>query len=229
MTADVRVAAVMVATGLFVLAAVGFVLACERRTGPLIRITKPLMMPLLAVAYLLASARPTYWIVAGLLLGAIGDTALIEPDRGNRFLIGLAAFLLGHIAYVAALLAPVLRDGLPEPWMFLAAAVLAVAGRVVYRLLRPGLGSMKRPVLLYTTVILAMVLAALLRAPLVSGPAFWLPLSGALFFVASDTALAYRAFRRPFPYAGQVVAVTYVLAQSLIVTGVALGEGLALL
>ncbi len=226
---DVRLAAVVVAIALFVLAAVGYVLACERSAGRLIHVTKPLMMPLLAAAYLLASQSPTYWIVAGLLLGAVGDTALIEPDRGNRFLIGLGAFLLGHLAYVAGLLAPVIRDGSPEPWMLLAAAVLAVVGRVVYRQLRPGLGSMKGPVLIYTAVILAMALAALLRAPVVSGPAFWLPLSGAVFFVVSDTALAYRAFRSPFPYAGQVVAVTYVLAQSLIVAGVALGEGLALL
>jgi uncharacterized membrane protein YhhN len=93
--------------------------------------------------------------------------------------------------------------------------------------------------LLYTAVILAMALAALLRAPVVSGPmgstpvvsgpAFWLPLSGAVFFLISDTALAYRAFRRPFAHAGRLVAITYVLAQSLIVSGVALGEGLTLL
>jgi uncharacterized membrane protein YhhN len=219
---------------LFVLAAAGFVFACERSTGRLIRITKPLMMPLLAAAYLLASESPTYWIVAGLLLGAMGDTALIEADRGKRFLIGLAAFLLGHLAYIVALLAPVLRDGSPEPWMLPAAAALAVVGFFVYRLLRPGLGSMKAPVLLYTVVILTMALAALLRAPVVSGPvvpgpAFWLPLVGAVFFLISDTALAYRAFRRPFPHAGRLVAVTYVLAQTLIVTGVALGEGLSLL
>mgnify|MGYP006280215657 CR=1 FL=1 len=227
---EVRLAAVIVAIALFVLAAVGYVLACERSAGRLIHVAKPLMMPLLAAAYLLASQSPTYWIAAGLLLGAVGDTALIEPERGNRFLIGLGAFLLGHLAYVAGLLAPVIRaETSLEPWMLLAAAVLAVVGLFVYRQLRPGLGSMKVPVLTYTAVILAMALAALLRAPVVSGPAFWLPLSGAVFFVVSDTALAYRAFRSPFPYAGQVVAVTYVLAQSLIVAGVALGEGLALL
>ena len=50
-----------------------------------------------------------------------------------------------------------------------------------------------------------------------------------MFFVVSDTALAYRAFLGPFPYAGKVVAVTYVLAQGLIVAGVAVGGGLAVL
>ena len=81
----------------------------------------------------------------------------------------------------------------------LAAAGLAVAGFFVYRLLRPGLGGMKGPVILYTTVILAMALAALVRAPVVSGPAFWLPLSGAIFFIISDTVLAYRTFRIRLP------------------------------
>lgn len=226
---DARTAAVIVTTALFVLSAAGYVLSCERSAGRLLWITKPLMMPLLAAAYLLASQSPSIWIVAGLLLGAIGDTALIEPERGNRFLIGLAAFLLGHIAYVAALLAPVVRAGSVEPWALPAAVALAVVGFLVYRLLRPGLGTMKGPVLLYTVVILAMALAALLRAPVASGPAFYLPLSGAAFFLASDTALAYGAFRRPFAHAGRLVAITYVLAQSLIVSGVALGEGLAVL
>jgi uncharacterized membrane protein YhhN len=232
-------AALMLTTALFLLSAAGYVLACERSPGRPIWITKPLMMPLLAAAYLLASESPSYWIVAGLLLGAIGDTALIEPERGNRFLIGLAAFLLGHLAYVAALLTPVVRAGSVAPWTLPAAVLLAAVGFFVYRLLRPGLGGMKGPVLLYTIVILAMALAALLRAPAVSvptasapvapGAAFWLPLLGAAFFLISDTALAYRAFRRPFPHAGRFVAVTYVLAQTLIVTGVALGEGLTLL
>jgi uncharacterized membrane protein YhhN len=226
------------------IAAAPYILACERSPGRLIWITKPLMMPLLAAAYLLASESPSIWIVAGLLLGAIGDAALIEPERGNRFLIGLGAFLLGHLAYVVALLAPVVRAGSVAPWTLPAAVLLAAVGFFVYRLLRPGLGSVKGPVLLYTIVILAMALAALLRAPAVSGPtasapvvsgpvvpgpAFWLPLSGAIFFLISDAALAYRAFRRPFPHAGQLVAVTYVLAQTLIASGVALGEGLALL
>jgi uncharacterized membrane protein YhhN len=110
--------------------------------------------------------------------------------------------------------------------MLIAAAGLAVAGFVIYRLLRPGLGIMKGPVLLYTTVILAMALAAVLRAPVISGPELWLPLAGAGFFIVSDTALAYRAFRAPFPYAGILVAVTYVLAQTLIVAGFAVDGGL---
>jgi uncharacterized membrane protein YhhN len=183
----------MLTTALFLLSAAAYVLACERSPGRLLWFTKPLMMPLLAAAYLLASQSPSIWIVAGLLLGAIGDTALIEPERGNRFLIGLAAFLLGHLAYVVALLAPVVRAGSVEPWALAAAVVLAAVGFFVYRLLRPGLGRMKGPVLLYTIVILAMALAALLRAPVVSGamasapvvpgpvvpgPAFWLPLLG---------------------------------------------------
>jgi hypothetical protein len=52
---------------------------------------------------------------------------------------------------------------------------------------------------------------------------------GAAFFLISDTALGYRAFRRPFPHAGRLVGVTYVLAQTLIASGVALGEGLVFL
>ena len=112
--------------------------------------------------------------------------------------------------------------------MLLPAAGLTVAGFFVYRLLRPGLTGMKGPVILYTAVILAMALAALVRTTVVSGKAFWLPLFGAVFFIISDTVLAYRTFRSPFRGSGTLVAVTYVLAQTLIVVGVALTGGLSI-
>ena len=51
------------------------------------------------------------WIVAGLILGGIGDVCLnlrfVLKSAGQKvFMGGIAAFLLGHLAYLAALLPP---------------------------------------------------------------------------------------------------------------------------
>ena len=104
MLSDVRSVAAVVAITLFALTAGGYILASDRSSGAFIWGTKPLMMPLLAIAYLLGSISPSYWIVSGLFLGGIGDTSLIGAVRGRRFLVGLAAFLAGHLAYVIGLL-----------------------------------------------------------------------------------------------------------------------------
>jgi uncharacterized membrane protein YhhN len=60
----------------------------------------------IAVGVIAAQAAPTgpypTWILIGLVLGAVGDVALL--GRGDHaFLVGLAAFLLGHLAYVVAI------------------------------------------------------------------------------------------------------------------------------
>ena len=211
---------------LFAAASLGYIRAAQTERLRLKWLTKPFAVPLLCVTYLLASRDPNPWIVGGLLCGAAGDVLLI-PNGKAFFLSGLAAFLLGHLAYLAAFLQPVLREGLASPLLLLAAAPLAVLGVVLYRALRPGLGRMKLPVGIYMGVILCMALASVLRAGL--GPAlpFWLPLLGAVAFLVSDAILACREFGRPIPHGSFAVALTYLAAQALIAAGFLLGNGVA--
>ncbi len=42
-----------------------------------------------------------WWVLAALLLSAIGDVALLDRSA-TMFLLGLGSFLLGHLAYVVA-------------------------------------------------------------------------------------------------------------------------------
>ena len=72
---------------------------------------------------------------------------------------------------------------------------------------------------MYTVVILGMALAALMRVSSAAGLPYWLPLFGALCFVASDTLLAFQRFRGPIRSGRTLVALTYVAAQTLIVLG----------
>ena len=43
------------------------------------------------------------WIAVGIVLSAVGDVALLW-DSNRAFIVGLAAFLLAHVAYVIAFL-----------------------------------------------------------------------------------------------------------------------------
>ena len=71
------------------------------------RLAKPAaMVGLLTVALLAGATDSTAgrWLVLALLLGLVGDVLLLE-DTPSRFVGGLAAFLVGHLAYVASFVA----------------------------------------------------------------------------------------------------------------------------
>lgn len=160
-------------------------------------------------------ARPFYQvtIVAGLLFSLAGDIFLMLPS--DRFLAGLVSFLLAHLCYIGAF-ALVLPTWVLSLWGL---PVLFFAGSI-YWLLRPHLGTMQLPVLLYMAII---VLMAWLAVTLFVQRGEWWTLSaavGAILFVISDATLALNRFRKPFRGAQLIVLGTYYLAQWLIALSV---------
>lgn len=157
------------------------------------------------------------WLLVALAFGTVGDVMLLSKTQA-RFLAGLSAFLVGHLAYVACFVSL----GLPAPgWAWLALVALAVSvvvtRDVVPTTWRQGGAKLAGPVAAYTLVIGAMLLTGWLTGePLVA--------AGALVFVASDTLLARDRFVRPIPHGHLAVMVTYFTGQALIVLGVLAGS-----
>lgn len=154
-------------------------------------------------------------ILLGLVLGAVGDVALL--GKSNRaFMAGLVAFLLGHLAYVVACLHTVGGPRLTLESAGPYAIVPALVGLGALRWLWPRLGSMRIPVIVYVTVIVSMVIAAiaLARTGLLTQDARERFLIGAILFFISDFAVARdkfvekgfpnRAWGLPAYYAGQL-------------------------
>ena len=96
------------------------------------------------------------------------------------------------------------------------AALLALYGALMLRLLWPHLGKLKAPVFVYVAAILVMAWQALNRWLAAGDVGSALALAGALLFVASDSALAWNRFRSEFKSAQGFVLGTYFAAQLLI-------------
>jgi uncharacterized membrane protein YhhN len=161
------------------------------------------------------------WFALGLVFSLAGDVFLMLPRE--QFMAGLVSFLLGHLAYIVGFNSSLPRINLP-----LIILTLLVAGTAVqiYRRIAAGLtsggkGRYKPPVLIYTIVISAMVLSALLT--LVRQE--WQPLhalivaAGALLFFLSDTLLAWNKFVAPLANGRLKVIIAYHLGQLLIALG----------
>lgn len=131
------------------------------------------------------------WAVIGLELGLIGDVALLSE---RRFILGLAAFLAGHIAYAIAV-AKLLP---PSAWLASAgwvAALPVVLGLVVLASLWKRLDHFAGPVTAYVATITAMVIATVAAARAgVTSPSLAI---GASLLFASDLAVARQKFVAP--------------------------------
>jgi uncharacterized membrane protein YhhN len=177
---------------------------------------KPATLIALIVATLVLGATDTTagrWLLVALVFGLAGDVALLEKSD-SRFRLGLAAFLVGHVAFVLCFI----QVGLdPQGWNYLSflvlgACLLATRQVAASTYLRGGL-ALAAPVALYTVVIGAMVIYAFTTGePLIA--------VGATVFAVSDTVLARDRFVRPWEGAQLLVMVTYHVGQALIVIGV---------
>jgi uncharacterized membrane protein YhhN len=179
------------------------------------RVTKPLVVVLLVgLAWSLswegrvAGSPPLLPVIVALGLCLVGDVALLDSTE-TRFLVGLGAFLLAHIAYVWTILETPAAEVFP--WLLLVAvpAVVLLHAMVGRDIVRHS-GAQKVPVLVYQLVLSALLLVAASRGD-------WLLLLGCAVFVTSDAVLGHDRFVRQRSWAPLTVIVTYHLAQTLIV------------
>lgn len=156
-------------------------------------------------------------LVSAAVLCLAGDVALLR-DSDQRFLLGLSAFAIGHLAYVVT----ALLVGVSWPRLAVAVPVLAVllGFQAVTRMLpgarRHGGPPMLAAVAVYSLIISAMVLTA-------TGTPSWLAFAGATLFAVSDSMIAYDRFVRSFAPADLPIMVTYHAGQLLLIGGLIIG------
>lgn len=144
-------------------------------------IAKSAMALLLAVAALFHPiARERRWLLGALLFSAAGDFFLAMPWWKPAFVCGLGSFLVAHLCFLGALLPLRGQTGRVRRATVAVVAVtfLVMLTRFWPKMVAEGLTV---PVLIYMTVLGAMVTAALLAKL----PTVWTAL-GAVFFAISD-------------------------------------------
>ncbi len=203
--------------GLALIGAVLTIVADRMKRWGQVYVLKPLT--LLLIIGLAALGRPSappgykYFVLGGLSLSLAGDAFMML--RRKRFELGLAAFLLAHLCYIAAF-----RTGMVPRFALQPLLPLVIFAALLLRVLLPYLGKMKYPVLLYVMVITAMAALAAGRYIQFGGAKPLCAFAGAALFLASDAVLAYDRFAKPIPRAQGIILGTYFAAQTLIALSV---------
>lgn len=171
-------------------------------------VSKPAVMVLLlgvALALDPASGGRRAWFCVALVLSLAGDVFLMLPR--DRFVPGLASFLLAHLAYVAGFLVDP-PDGMAivvsAVIVLLTAATLAAPLVWAIRRREPSLTG---PVVAYMAVISVMVTLAVATGDVLAG-------AGAIAFFVSDYLIARTRFLRPLSWGPVAIMVLYHLGQT---------------
>jgi len=208
---------------LFLLIAIVHLVAILIGQTALTLFSKVLLVPTLIFHVLVVHKnhlRLVMMVVISLIFCWAGDILLLYASTNEVFfLLGLTAFLLGHICYIISF--KILSDyhsiGKPISALFyLLPVVFAISLLIV---LYPQLGEMAIPVIVYAIVISAMCAAAMWRWQKTTKSSFNLVIIGAVFFIISDSLIAINKFHTPLPGAAFQIMLTYIIAQYLIVIG----------
>jgi uncharacterized membrane protein YhhN len=174
-----------------------------------------------------AKVRERRWLMLALLLSAIGDWVLAIPWWPLSFVVGLAAFLLAHLCFLAALLPLVpafsgaSEDARPSMVRIAAVVLMCAASIALLAWFWPHLGADKLtvPVTVYIVVLTAMVCTALLAKL----PTIWTAV-GTLCFAASDSMIAIGRFILGNEALAVPIWWSYAAAQILITAGFFFGR-----
>ncbi|MBI9015109.1 MAG: lysoplasmalogenase [Clostridiales bacterium] len=200
-------------------------------------ISKPLLIPLLMINYILNVSTIHYFVIIALTFGWLGDCVIIFHHELNHqkttknmipLLTGLGFFLCGHLTYISLFLKDIES---PNGFIFLCLIFYLISGLVVYLyLLKNGLLSKSSPkishrtkkilkiaIAVYMSVIMTFSFTALLRWTSLSDTGTFVTLLGTLSFLISDTTLSLKEFGELDFLPEQLVMITYISAQSLIV------------
>ena len=161
-------------------------------------------------------------VMIGLFGSFLGDVFLLSK---SLFIPGMVAFMSTHIVNIIFFSK---IYGLKQPKsLLLKMATLVLVGFCVfiYFQLKTAIGPLIYPILVYMVLICAAALMAVHmsnnKGTNIIANKFWIP--GMLFFIASDTVLAFNMFdwsiNDPIENIGLVIMITYGLAQFLLVKG----------
>jgi uncharacterized membrane protein YhhN len=183
------------------------IVGAERRIRWLEVVFKPVTTLLLFAVIGVPQTTFARLVTAGVALSVVGDVALLS-DTNRAFMVGLAAFLLAHVAYVIAFLGVAVWSA----HVVGVAVIMIVSSVALLRATWEGASGMHGPTIAYGAVITTMVVSA---SATVGGPLPTAPFAavGAMLFYVSDSSLAINKFRRPIPHVALLAFGVYWLGQ----------------
>ncbi len=194
-------------------------------SSSLIYISKPLLMPALALFFYWSSSkvlkRWDRFFLAALFFSFGGDTLLLFVEQSQQsdllFALGLGSFLIAHLCYILAFWSYPQRGIRLHPWIVV--LLLLVSGALLF-FIWPGIpNALRVPVLIYALTISFMGIFAYSMLDKVGTSIGMLFVYGAFLFILSDSLIAINKFKLEYAIWQPRLSImlTYLLGQFLII------------
>lgn len=202
-----RLNLLFILTGLFYLAVIPF---RPFLLDPVVKIV-PIAI-LFFAAYSQLSGKLRMLTILGIFFCGMGDVLLTLTSE-SAFVMGLGAFLTGHLFYVICFSGFANKEHLTQKVLLICVVLFVTVGMALKVL--PIAGDLTIPVAAYICVIATMGIFAVLSWRL-----SFVHILGAFSFIISDSMIAWNMFLEPIPYSRHLIMTTYYLAQILIIGGI---------
>ena len=148
-------------------------------------------------------------IIYGLAFSMLGDIMLMLPT--DKFMHGLASFLIAHIFYIIAFVSDSI---FPANILYLIPGL--IIGAIILRILLPRVEGKTIPIVIYSLVLILLLWQATSRLGLSYSHSSIVALVGSIFFISSDVTLVFNRFVRKLKDGQLFILSTYYIAQLLI-------------
>ncbi len=180
---------------------------------PFRMVSKPTIMTLLMIYYIVFSPKASSIILTALIFSLFGDIFLLF-DQG--FLLGMASFFITHLLY--SVYFSFQKDKLYRDH-FIGMGLLGVLLAAFWYVVGPTVpGEFKIPMIAYSGILAMMVLFALMRRRIVRG--YGRVLQGSILFLISDFCIAIDTFYKDHSLFDPIIMMLYGLGQFLIIDGI---------
>lgn len=186
---------------------------------------KAFLMPFLAMYFITSISsikhRAYRFTLAAIFFSWLGDLLLIgshSPTGIPYFILGLSAFLIAHLMYIALFYSisafnwSSIKKAFPLSILFLAYFISLMF--IMWEGLSEG---MKIPVSVYGLIICFMAISAYQMKYVLTRKAFRFFYTGVLFFLLSDSLIGLNKFAFSIAWSGFLIMALYISAQILII------------
>ena len=209
--------------GLFILVSLVEIVLAFNEMEKARKIVKPFCLLLLAIAAVTLVPKHPFLYV-GAFLGMIGDIFLIWKKR-PIFMLGTAAFLIGHFLYISEILF-VMMKAIPMQWWFYVAVAFGILLFIIagYPLSKKITKNRWMALLgnFYLSVLLLVTIVSLIASLNGFENYMVLGIIGGISFLASDLILTASTFVKNFKRRDYYIMLFYLIGQVFIIAGISL-------